>query len=92
MFFFFFTFDCRHFDYSSVWIEDGSFAADTFVTITNTMQTQVRYLVIQALLGHIDTKSGSERQLKGVILEVLSSCVGVAADESIGQSLNVLLL
>ena len=50
------------------------------------MQPQVRYLVIQALLGHIDTKSGNEGQLKGVILEVLSRCVGVAADESIGQS------
>ena len=75
----------RHFDYSNVWLEDASFAANTFVTITSTMQPQARYLVIQALLGHVDTKSGSERGLKGVILEALSRCVGVAADESIGE-------
>ena len=74
----------RHFDLSNVWLEEHQFAADTFTAITNTIQAQVRYLVIQALLAHVDTKTGPERQLKGVILDVLSRCVGIAADESIG--------
>ena len=71
----------RHFDLSNVWLQEHQFAADTFTTIT---QAQVRYLVIQALLAHVDTKTGPERQLKGMILDVLSRCVGIAADESVG--------
>lgn len=75
----------RHFDYCNVWLEDGKFAEETFIIITSTMEPQVRYLVIQSLLSHVDAKSNTEKQLKGVILNVLSRCVGVAADESIGM-------
>ena len=51
------------------------------------MQPQVRYLAIQILLSHVDSKARVERQLKRSILEVLSRCVGVASDESIGNQL-----
>ena len=52
------------------------------------MQPQVRYLAIQALLAHLDNKHGNEKQIKSGILEVLSSCVHVAADGSIGKFSN----
>ena len=48
------------------------------------MQPQVRYLAIQSLLAHLDSKTSTEYQLKNGILNVLSSCVGVATDGSIG--------
>lgn len=76
----------EHFDLSNIWLEDSQFAAETFVLITSTMQPQVRYLAIQILLSHVDSKARVERQLKRSILEVLSRCVGVASDESIGPS------
>ena len=74
----------RHFDLSGVWLKEGRFATDSFVLIIQTMQPQVRYLAIQALLSHLDAKTKQEQQLKCAILEVLSCCVGVAADGSIG--------
>lgn len=90
--FVYYNFIPRHFDYCNVWLEDSRFAEDTFIIITNTMESQVRYLVVQSLLSHVDTKSGTEKQLKGVILNVLSRCVGVAADESIGRVWSIIIL
>ncbi|XP_003388363.1 PREDICTED: protein EFR3 homolog B-like [Amphimedon queenslandica] len=75
-----------HFDLNSVWINKSQFATDTFVLIIQTMQPQVRYLAIQCLLAHLDSKTSTEYQLKNGILNVLSSCVGVATDGSIGPS------
>lgn len=88
-----FLFIFSHFDLNSVWINKSQFATDTFVLIIQTMQPQVRYLAIQCLLAHLDSKTSTEYQLKNGILNVLSSCVGVATDGSIGQcSLLSLLL
>lgn len=67
-----------------MWLNETQFATNTFVLIIRTMQSQVCYLAIQALLTHLDSKPGNQQQLKSGILEVLSSCVGVATDGSIG--------
>ena len=48
-------------------------------------QPQFRYLAVQALLSHLDGKLVEERKLKRAILEVLSKCVAIAADGSIGE-------
>ena len=53
--------------------------------IIKVMQPQSQYLVIQALLAHVESKVGEKAAIKQNILEVLSQCVGVAADGSIGK-------
>lgn len=73
-----------HFDLNGLWFENIQFAIHTFVLIIKTMQPQVRYLAIQALLSHLESKPSSQKYVKKGILEVLSSCVGVATDGSIG--------
>jgi hypothetical protein len=70
-----------------VWLSQEQFATDTFVFIIKTMQPQARYLAIKSLLSHLDSKSGNDKETKIAILKVLSSCVSIAADESIGPSM-----
>jgi hypothetical protein len=76
----------QHFDLNTIWTEKKEFGIDIFITIIRTMQKQYRYKAIQALVGHLDRKSGEPCLLKQGILDTLSQCVSVAADCSLGPS------
>ncbi|KAK2092115.1 Protein EFR3 B [Saguinus oedipus] len=72
-----------HLDNHSLW-EPKVFAIRCFKIIMYSIQPQHSHLVIQQLLGHLDTNSRSAATVRAGIVEVLSEAAVIAATGSVG--------
>ncbi|KRZ16358.1 Protein EFR3 -like protein [Trichinella zimbabwensis] len=76
----------NHFDYHEMWTPP-SFAVSCFEALMYSVQAQYSYLVIQAVIGHLDKHSNDAAEVRTGIATVLSRIVVIAANASIGPSL-----
>ncbi|XP_003378077.1 protein EFR3-like protein [Trichinella spiralis] len=76
----------NHFDYHEMWTPP-SFAVSCFEALMYSVQAQYSYLVIQAVIGHLDKHSNDTAEVRTGIATVLSRIVVIAANASIGPSL-----
>ncbi|KRZ98114.1 Protein EFR3 -like protein [Trichinella sp. T8] len=76
----------NHFDYHEMWTPP-SFAVNCFEALMYSVQAQYSYLVIQAVIGHLDKHSNDAAEVRTGIATVLSRIVVIAANASIGPSL-----
>ncbi|OCT79131.1 hypothetical protein XELAEV_18030229mg [Xenopus laevis] len=74
-----------HLDNHSLW-EPKVFAIRCFKIIMFSIQPQHSHLVIQQLLGHLDTNSKSAATVRAGIVEVLSEAAVIAASGSVGPT------
>ncbi|XP_027766333.1 protein EFR3 homolog B-like, partial [Empidonax traillii] len=74
-----------HLDNHSLW-EPKVFATGCFRIIMYSIQPQHSHLVIQQLLGHLDSHSRSAAPIRAGIVEVLSEAAAIAASGSVGPT------
>uniref|UniRef100_A0A914VNN2 Uncharacterized protein n=1 Tax=Plectus sambesii TaxID=2011161 RepID=A0A914VNN2_9BILA len=76
----------RHCDLHNLWIPPAEYAISSFRAIMYSIQTQYSYVVIQALIGHLDERGDADATTRIGIASVLSAIVPIAGT-SIGPSL-----
>ncbi|KAK5847442.1 hypothetical protein PBY51_016566 [Eleginops maclovinus] len=74
-----------HLDRHSLW-EGRSFAVRCFQIIMYSIQSQHSHLVIQQLLGHLDSHSRSPASVRAGVVEVLSEAAVIEATGSVGPA------
>ncbi|XP_070705034.1 protein EFR3 homolog B [Pempheris klunzingeri] len=74
-----------HLDNHSLW-EGKTFAVRCFKIIMYSIQSQHSHLVIQQLLGHLDSNSKNSATVRAGIVEVLLEAAAIAASGSVGPT------
>uniref|UniRef100_A0A3P8XLH3 EFR3 homolog B n=1 Tax=Esox lucius TaxID=8010 RepID=A0A3P8XLH3_ESOLU len=74
-----------HLDNHSLW-EGKTFAVRCFKIIMYSIQSQHSHLVIQQLLGHLDSNSKNSATVRAGIVEVLLEAAAIASSGSVGPT------
>ncbi|XP_078711912.1 protein EFR3 homolog B-like isoform X1 [Lampetra fluviatilis] len=74
-----------HLDGHSLW-DPNTFAVRCFKIIMYSVQNQHAHMVLQKLLGHLDTHSKARATVRAGVVQVLSETVSIAAGGSIGPA------
>ncbi|XP_052776246.1 protein EFR3 homolog B-like isoform X2 [Mya arenaria] len=74
-----------HMDNHSLWTPN-TFVTRCFKIVMYSVQQQYAYVVIQALMSHLDKHTRSPPEIKAAIVEVLYESVLIAAGASVGPS------